>query len=119
MTSLRTVFDTASTEWRPYDRYGTPIDGLSWKSLTKDDDLTRATFLLRFDAGAKSRPHEHTGIEEFYILEGTLVDNDGTVFGPGTFVRFDPGSEHWSEAPNGCILLATLLGRNRPLDEGV
>lgn len=117
MTSLRKVTKTSSMAWRPYDRYGDPIEGLSWIPLTEDTDVMRATFLLKFDAGAKSRPHEHTGIEEFYVMEGTLVDSDGTIFRKGDFVRFDPGSEHWSEAPDGCVILATLLGRNRPLDE--
>jgi len=117
MTSLRKVTETASADWRPYDRYGEPIAGMWWIPLTEDTELSRATYLLKFDAGAKSRPHEHTGIEEFYMMEGALVDNDGTVFRTGDFVRFDPGSEHSSESPDGCVLLATLLGRNRPLDE--
>lgn len=116
MTDKRIVTDTNTAEWRPYDRYGAPIAGMSWKSLSEDPDQARATFLLRFDPGARSRPHEHTGIEEFYVMEGTLIDDDGTVFGPGAFVRFDPGSKHSSHAPDGCVILATLLGRNRPLE---
>lgn len=124
MTGLRHVTDTAAAAasaadgaWRPYDRYGAPVPGMSWIPLSEDKDQDRASYLLRFDPGAESRRHEHTGIEEFYVLEGELVDDDGAVFGPGVFVRFDPGSVHSSKSPKGCVILVTLLGRNRPLDE--
>jgi anti-sigma factor ChrR (cupin superfamily) len=115
MTEKRAVVDAAAAAWRPYDRYGAPIEKLSWIPLSEDAAQDRATFLLRFDPSGRSMPHEHTGIEEFYVLEGTLIDDDGTAFGPGTFVRFDPGSTHSSHAPDGCVILVTLLGRNRPL----
>ena len=43
-------------------------------------------------------------MEEFLILEGDLVDSDGTVFGPGDFVSYDAGTHHnsWTEA--GCLI---------------
>ena len=48
--------------------------------------------------------HDHAGMEEFLILEGDLVDSDGTTFGPGDFVSYDAGTHHnsWTEA--GCLL---------------
>jgi anti-sigma factor ChrR (cupin superfamily) len=67
------------------------------------------------DAGAHSKPHEHTGHEEFLVLEGELIDCDGQRFDSGDYVRFQPGSKHGSTSPKGCTLLVILRGNNRAL----
>jgi anti-sigma factor ChrR (cupin superfamily) len=72
-------------------------------------------FLLRMDAGASSRPHEHTGNEEFLVVDGELIDCDGEVFRSGDYVRFQPGSRHSSHTLAGCTLLVILRGNNRAL----
>ena len=38
------------------------------------------------------------------ILEGDLVDSDGTVFGPGDFVSYDAGTHHNSWTEDGCLI---------------
>ena len=58
------------------------------------------------------------GIEEFLVLEGSLVDDDGTVFGAGDSVSFAPGSRHASVAPDGCLIAVFLRGRNRLVENG-
>ncbi len=52
------------------------------------------------------------------MLEGELVDSDDSVFRPGDFVSFPPGSRHWLEAPVGCLIAVFLRGANRPIDDG-
>jgi len=120
---LRRVAETRKAAFRPYARYGAPVPGLEWLPLGGAHDSDRGDhgdhyecFLLRFAPGAASHPHEHTGYEEFMVLEGELIDADGTVFRAGDFVHFEPGSRHWSHAPAGCLLLVILRGRNRPLE---
>ena len=116
-TSLRQIADTASDNFRPYDRYGEPIDGMSWIPLS--GELLNGEyecFLLRMDAGARSNPHEHTGHEEFLMLDGELIDCDGQRFRAGDFVHFQPGSKHSSHTPDGCTLLVILRGNNRALE---
>ena len=113
--SARTVVAASERAFRPYDRYGKVIAGLSWLPLGQDDDPEHITYLLRFDPGTASVPHEHTGVEEFLVLEGRLIDDDGTVFEAGTFVRFEPGTRHSSSAPDGCTVFVNLLGHNTPL----
>ena len=44
------------------------------------------------EPGAQSVPHMHMGFEEFLMIEGELIDSDGTVFKSGEFVSFEPGS---------------------------
>ena len=68
-------------------------------------------------AGARSKPHEHTGFEEFLVMDGELVDCDGRVYRSGDFVRLMPGSKHTSHTPDGCTILVMLRGNNRALDE--
>jgi anti-sigma factor ChrR (cupin superfamily) len=94
-TSLRQIINTGDGNFIPYDRYGTPVPGMSWLPLSGErlnDDFE--CFLLRMDAGARSKPHEHTGFEEFLVMDGELVDCDGSSYRAGDFVRFGPGSKH-------------------------
>ena len=113
---LRRVVTTGDDEFRPYDRYGEPIAGMSWIPLS--GELLNGSyecFLLRMDAGAQSKAHEHTGFEEFLVLDGELIDCDGKRFAAGDYVRFLPGSKHSSHTPAGCTLLVILRGNNRAL----
>lgn len=115
--AMRRVVSTAGIDFRPYDRYGKLVPDLEWLPLsgeTGNDEYE--CFLIRFKPGASSSPHEHTGTEEFMVLEGELEDADGTVFKTGDFVSYQPGSRHYSVSPKGCVLLVNLRGRNRPLD---
>ncbi len=100
----------------PFDRYGASIPGMTWLNLSYDRGSGQGTFLLRMAPGARSRPHEHTNGEEFLVLEGELVDNDGTVFREGDYVAFLPGTRHVSAAPGGCLLAVFMRGANRLLD---
>jgi len=53
----------------------------------------------------------HDGMEDFMILDGELIDDDGTVFGAGDFISYAPGTEHnsWTEA--GCVILVCEWGK--------
>ena len=115
---LRQIISTASNEFKPYDRYGDPINGMSWVSLS--GELLNGEFecfMLRMEAGAVSKPHEHMGFEEFLVLEGELIDCDDSTYRSGDFVRLLPRSKHSSHTPNGCTLLVILRGNNRPLSD--
>jgi anti-sigma factor ChrR (cupin superfamily) len=114
--SLRQILSTDRDRFIPYARYGDPIAGMSWLPLSGEiRNGAYECFLLRMDAGARSNPHEHTGHEEFLMLEGELIDCDGEVFRSGDYVRFEPGSKHSSHSPEGCTLLVILRGNNRAL----
>ena len=117
-TSLRKIIDTRSEGFKPYDRYGASIAGMQWIPLS--GELLNGEFecfMLQMEAGAVSKPHEHMGFEEFLMLDGELIDCDGTRYQAGDFVRLLPGSKHSSTTPNGCRMLVILRGNNRPLSE--
>ncbi len=112
---LRIVASASTEGFRPYDRYGRRIEGLSWLPLRYDAEAGTGSFLIRFAPGAASLPHEHGGVEEIVVLDGYLIDADGRRFEPGDVVSFAPGSRHHSMAPEGCTLAVFLRGKNRLL----
>ena len=66
--SLRAIVNANDENFRPYDRYGDPVPGMHWVSLSGEPGNGGfECFLLRMDPGATSKPHEHTGHEEFLI----------------------------------------------------
>ena len=115
--ALRRVTATGTAALRPYDRYGEVIPGLSWLPLGRDGAADGAEcFLLRFEPGSASRPHVHSEVEEFLVLEGELEDCDGHVLKAGDFVSYAAGSHHFSSSPKGCRILVFLRAPNRVLE---
>ena len=60
--------------------------------------------IYKVSPGGFSSPHEHTGHEQFLLIEGDLVDNDGTIYIPGDFVLLKKGTQHNSFTKDGCLL---------------
>ncbi len=117
-TKLREIIDTSSMEFKPYDRYGKSVAGMHWIPLS--GELLNGEFecfMLRMEPGAVSKPHEHMGHEEFLVLDGMMIDCDGTEYRSGDYVHLHPGSKHNSNTPDGCLLLVLLRGNNRALSE--
>lgn len=54
--------------------------------------------------GTSSEAHEHRGDEEFFVIEGSLRDNDGTVYRTGDLVLLKDGTQHYSVSDEGCLL---------------
>lgn len=89
----------------------TKFPGIQIKVLYADDDgMTTALFKLQ--PGAIVPMHEHTAIEQTYVLEGTLEDHEG-VCGPGQFCWRPAGNMHEAVAPNGALILGMFLKPNR------
>ena len=113
---LRSLIRTSDEKFQTYNRYGKTLPGVEWLPLSGGAEADKEVYLIRFGPGSRSHPHIHQGSEEFLVLDGELTDHDGMVFQSGDFVRFDPGSEHWSYSENGCTLLVILAGgTNRPV----
>lgn len=117
----RNVWRVSDAEFQPFGRYGKPIDKLSWAPLSFNHESGEGCFLIRFEPGGVSKPHEHLGFEEFLVLEGELVDHDGVAYRTGEFVSLEPGTKHFSTSPGGCMTLAFYrradggdTGQNRP-----
>ena len=66
------------------------------------------TILSKLEPGAGIREHTHEDLEQTYVLEGSLVDDEGECTA-GNFVIRAKGSRHAPKAPNGCTMLVFFL----------
>jgi len=114
----------------PKDRRVTNIHEAEFKPFVYDDGLALGDSVLQLDEnrplgvgfhvyrmppGMTTRPHRHNGDEQFLVLEGELVENDGTVFRKGDLVWLRGGTEHCSFTPNGCLLAVHIAGPEFPV----
>ena len=89
----------------------TQFAGIKIKILYSDPHgITTALFKL--DPGAIVPLHEHTALEQTFVIEGTLEDHEGAC-GPGQFVWRAAGNTHEAIAPNGAVVLSFFLKPNR------
>jgi anti-sigma factor ChrR (cupin superfamily) len=112
----RRVINVSDLIFEPFDRYGTTVPGMSWHKISYDDKTNFGTYISKLEPDTKTIPHVHKGYEEFFVLDGELIDSDGTVFNKGDFVTFKPGSQHNSYTKKGCMLLTFMRGVNESID---
>lgn len=85
-----------------------PMEGVLRKPLAREEaERGHATSIVRYEAGARFRTHEHPMGEEILVLDGTFSDEHGD-FGPGTYFRNPPGTSHAPFSENGCTLFVKL-----------
>jgi anti-sigma factor ChrR (cupin superfamily) len=90
----------------------TSFPGVEIKVLLEDKDTGLMTTVTRMAPGAELPLHEHVAIEQTYVLEGRLVDEEGEVKA-GEYVWRPAGSTHVARAPEGALLLGMFLRPNR------
>jgi anti-sigma factor ChrR (cupin superfamily) len=99
--------DTDAMEWRAFDE----APGVTFKVLKTHKAVGASgmgvTLLLRFAAGAAYPAHRHPEGEEYYVLDGELVDA-GRAYGAGTFVYHPPMSVHRPSSTTGATVLVFL-----------
>jgi len=111
----RNIVNIDNLNFEPFDNYGKSIEGMRWHKISYDKKKGQGTYVLKMEPGAKSIPHEHINYEEFYMLDGELIDIDGKVFKKGDIVSFEPGSQHSSYTKNGCLILVFMRSRNKTI----
>jgi anti-sigma factor ChrR (cupin superfamily) len=94
----------------------TRFRGVTMKVLMEDKESGLVTGLFRFEPGAKLPYHEHVAIEQTYILEGSLVDDEGEATA-GNYVWRPAGNRHDAHSPGGCLALSVFLKPNKFLDK--
>src|SRR6187401_1143294 len=99
----------------------TRFEGCEVKNLMFDKKTGMATALMRLAPGAVLPDHQHVGIEQTWVIEGSLVDKEGPVaglaVGPGEFVWREAGSRHSAWCPEGGVMLAIFQVPNKFFDE--
>ena len=120
LDALRTVANIETLKWLSLEKSDEwqPEDNVWWYNLSYDPETGQGSYLYKMGCGASSNPHEHTGPEEFFILEGDLIDSDGFEYKTGDFVSLAGGSRHNSTSPSGCVLVVTHRGKIVDLEFG-
>ncbi len=88
--------DTNTADWYPGQVEGLEVMPLhSYKS--------EEVALVKWAAGTRFNPHQHSRGEEIFVLEGTFADENG-VYPKGTWIRNPPGSTHTPYSDEGCLI---------------
>ena len=82
--------------------------GSKMKVIYHDPVTGMLTILARLEPGAGIPPHVHEDLEQTFVLEGSLVDDEGECTA-GNFVIRAKGSRHAPVAPKGCTMLVFFL----------
>lgn len=84
---------------------GEPADKITWSPLTfVGEGHRKGCYLYKMEPGSASEVHVHDNNEDYLILEGELIEFDGTVLKPGDFVHYAKGTEHNSHTETGCLI---------------
>jgi quercetin dioxygenase-like cupin family protein len=102
--SERRVANLHTAVFTPWDPEGISERGTSILQLNPAQPKGVGFYIYKMEPGARSTPHRHGGAEEFLIIDGEIIDNDGTVYRSGDVVWLAPGTEHTSYAPNGALI---------------
>ena len=101
----RTIVNIHEAAFDAYDLEGPLQDDMSLLSVSYGSGTRRGIYVMRMEPGAATIPHTHECMEEFLILEGELIESDGTVLKKGDFASYRPGSRHSSRTETGCLLV--------------
>src|SRR2546426_6738191 len=92
--------------WKP-----TGHAGVEMKVLLEDKETGLLTALFRWQPGAELALHEHVEVEQTFVLEGSLEDDEGEVTA-GNYVWRPKGNRHIAKSPNGALVLSVFLKPN-------
>ena len=101
----RRIIKTAQAEFGEYS-WDPAIKDMSLLKLSYDHKSAQGSYMIRMQPGAETEFHVHKRREEYLIIEGDLIEPDGTVLGPGDVVIFEAGTKHNSKTENGCLIFA-------------
>jgi anti-sigma factor ChrR (cupin superfamily) len=100
--------DQVTIATREKDWEASPMPGVWRKRLAREEaERGHATSIVRYDAGARFRAHNHPGGEEILVLSGVFSDELGD-FPAGTYFRNPAGYRHAPFSDQGCELLVKL-----------
>ena len=112
LASPRSHFiDVVNMPWTP-----SKFPGVEVKILYQDDKTGMLTVMGRMAPGSFIPLHIHTDIEQTYVLEGSLEDEQGAVTA-GNFVWRPAGNTHLARAPNGCVSISFFTKPNKFFDD--
>jgi len=104
----RRVANVSSAVFKPLLTKDGSASGQSVLQLNDAHPMGVGFHIYKMAPGFTTDAHIHTEDEEFFVLEGDIVDNDGTRYVPGDLVWLKKGTEHNSYSENGCTLVVYI-----------
>jgi anti-sigma factor ChrR (cupin superfamily) len=92
--------------------------GVKVKVLYHDEATGLLTVLSRMEPGSFIPLHTHTDVEQTYVMEGSLEDEQAAATA-GNFVWRPAGNTHIARAPNGCLSISFFTKPNKFFDDDV
>jgi len=109
---LKSIYiDPASMEWQESE-----FPGIHHKVLWSDPVSGRSTILFKLDPGAIVPSHEHTEVEQTWIVSGSFEDHEGKAL-PGHYIWRPAGNRHEARSVDGAVILGFFLKPNK-FDQG-
>ena len=90
--------------------------GIRHKVLWSDPISGRSTILFKLDPGAVVPAHEHTDIEQTWVISGSFEDEEGKAL-PGHYIWRPAGNRHEARSVDGAVILGFFLKPNK-FDQG-
>ncbi|MBT5432049.1 MAG: cupin domain-containing protein [Alphaproteobacteria bacterium] len=115
MKAGRKVVNWHDAGFARYPSLPETADPIDWHPIRANEETGEGFYIVKFHPGSSSALHEHTGVEEFIMLDGTLTDPDGTTYGTGDCISLPAGSVHGSFSEKGCVTVAMISGPLRTL----
>lgn len=85
-----------------------PMPGVARRMLHRvGAEVAQATTIVRYAPGSQFSAHNHTGGEEFLVLDGVFQDEHGD-YPQGTYIRNPPQTRHTPGAALGCTIFVKL-----------
>lgn len=108
LTSLDSRYvSVQALPWKP-----TPTPGIDMKILMEEPESGLLTALFRWQPGTELPLHEHVEIEQTYVLQGSIVDEEGEVL-EGDYVWRPKGNRHIARSPHGALVISFFLKPNK------
>lgn len=112
LASPRSTFvDVKGMDWTP-----SKFPGVKVKVLYDDPKTGLLTVYSLMEPGSFIPLHTHTAIEQTFVLEGSLEDEQGAATA-GNFVWRPAGNTHIAHAPNGCLSVSFFTQPNKFFDD--
>ncbi len=111
----RKVVNVKDAEFKAWESEDGSDSGQSFFQLNPSNPDGVGFHLFRMQPGTTTDSHRHTGDEEWFVLEGDLVDNDGTRYEVGDLVWMKEGTEHNSYSEHGCTLVVYIKEAETPV----
>lgn len=114
------MLDALSSRYVDLDEipWQSPRPGMRVKMLYKNVEEREALVMIETDPGYVIEEHQHTGLEYTFVMEGSMVDHQGTC-SAGNFVWRPEGSQHQVTTPDGAKMLTFFKGGAKNVASGM